>query len=92
DEIRASVGCVSGIIRVISIATRDQMKGIHENNHGVYNLDRMVQHKAELVLQYASAASALQSQAGDLGETCLINTSPTPRDLYEDVGLGLVGY
>ncbi|HGD3335718.1 TPA: methyl-accepting chemotaxis protein [Enterobacter hormaechei] len=69
DEIRASVGSVSGIMREISIATREQMKGIHEINHAVTHLDRMVQQNAELVVQSAAAASALQSQAGELAET-----------------------
>ncbi|EOC9224878.1 methyl-accepting chemotaxis protein [Enterobacter hormaechei] len=69
DEIRASVGSVSGIMREISIATREQMKGIHEIKHAVTHLDRMVQQNAELVVQSAAAASALQSQAGDLAET-----------------------
>lgn len=69
DEIRASVGSVSGIMREISIATREQMKGIHEINHAVTHLDRMVQQNTELVVQSAAAASALQSQAGDLAET-----------------------
>lgn len=69
DEIRASVGSVSGIMREISIATREQMKGIHEINHAVTHLDRMVQQNAERVVQSAAAASALQSQAGDLAET-----------------------
>ncbi|MEP8773805.1 methyl-accepting chemotaxis protein [Enterobacter hormaechei] len=69
DEIRSSVGSVSGIMREISIATREQMKGIHEINHAVTHLDRMVQQNAELVVQSAAAASALQSQAGDLAET-----------------------
>lgn len=69
DESRASVGSVSGIMREISIATREQMKGIHEINHAVTHLDRMVQQNAELVVQSAAAASALQSQAGDLAET-----------------------
>lgn len=69
DEIRASVGSVSGIMREISIATREQMKGIHEINHAVTHLDRMVQQNAELVVPSAAAASALQSQAGDLAET-----------------------
>lgn len=62
DEIRASVGSVSGIMREISIATREQMKGIHEINHAVTHLDRMVQQNAELVVQSAAAASALQSR------------------------------
>ena len=69
DEIRASVGSVSGIMREMSIAPREQMKGIHEINHAVTHLDRMVQQNAELVVQSAAAASALQSQAGDLAET-----------------------
>ncbi|ELC6510055.1 TPA: methyl-accepting chemotaxis protein [Enterobacter hormaechei] len=69
DEIRASVGSVSGIMREISIATREQMKGIHEINHAVTHLDRMVQQNAELVVQSAAAASALQGRAGDLAET-----------------------
>ncbi|MCU2662258.1 methyl-accepting chemotaxis protein [Enterobacter hormaechei subsp. steigerwaltii] len=69
DEIRASVGSVSGIMREISIATREQMKGIHEINHAVTHLDRMVQQNAELVVQSAAAASALQGRAGELAET-----------------------
>lgn len=69
DEIRSSIGSVSGIMREISIATSEQMKGIHEINHAVTHLDRMVQQNAELVVESAAAASALQSQAGDLAET-----------------------
>jgi methyl-accepting chemotaxis protein len=69
DEIRASIGSVSGIMREISIATSEQMKGIHEINHAVTHLDRMVQQNAELVVQSAAAAGALESQAGDLAET-----------------------
>ncbi|ENA0608458.1 HAMP domain-containing protein [Enterobacter bugandensis] len=69
DEIRSSIGSVSGIMREISIATGEQMKGIHEINHAVTHLDRMVQQNAELVVQSAAAAGALQSQAGDLAET-----------------------
>lgn len=69
DEIRSSIGNVSGIMREISIATSEQMKGIHEINHAVTHLDRMVQQNAELVVQSAAAAGALQSQAGDLAET-----------------------
>ena len=69
DEIRASIGSVSGIMREISVATSEQMKGIHEINHAVTHLDRMVQQNAELVVESAAAAGALQSQAGDLAET-----------------------
>lgn len=69
DEVRASIGSVSGIMREISIATSEQMKGIQEINHAVTHLDRMVQQNAELVVESAAAAGALQSQAGDLAET-----------------------
>lgn len=42
NEIRSSIGSVSGIMREISIATSEQMKGIQEINHAVTHLDRMV--------------------------------------------------
>lgn len=73
NEIRSSIGSVSGIMREISIATSEQMKGIQEINHAVTHLDRMVQQNAELVVQSAAAAGALQSQAGDLAETAGIS-------------------
>lgn len=68
-EIVTSIGSVSGIMREISIASSEQMKGIQEINHAVTDLDRMVQQNAELVVQSAAAASALQGQAGELAET-----------------------
>lgn len=69
QEIVASIGSVSGIMREISIASSEQMKGIQEINHAVIHLDRMVQQNAELVVESAAAASALQGQAGDLATT-----------------------
>jgi len=69
QEIVASIGTVSGIMREISIASSEQMKGIQEINHAVTDLDRMVQQNAELVVQSAAAADALQGQAGELAET-----------------------
>ncbi|MCT4703591.1 methyl-accepting chemotaxis protein [Enterobacteriaceae bacterium H20N1] len=69
DEIVTSVGSVSGIMREITISTSEQMKGIQEINHAVTHLDNMVQQNAELVVQSAAAAGALQSQAGELAET-----------------------
>ncbi|NIY46761.1 methyl-accepting chemotaxis protein [Cedecea colo] len=68
-EIVTSVGSVSGIMREITISTSEQMKGIQEINHAVTHLDNMVQQNAELVVQSAAAAGALQSQAGELAET-----------------------
>ena len=69
NEIVTSVGSVSGIMREITISTSEQMKGIQEINHAVIHLDNMVQQNAELVVQSAAAAGALQSQAGELAET-----------------------
>ncbi|MCV2514261.1 methyl-accepting chemotaxis protein, partial [Leclercia pneumoniae] len=69
QEIVASIGSVSGIMHQITVATHEQMKGIQEINHAVNHLDRMVQQNAELVVQSAAAASALQGQAGELAET-----------------------
>jgi methyl-accepting chemotaxis protein len=69
QEIVANIGSVSGIIREISIASSEQMQGIQEINHAVIHLDRMVQQNAELVVESAAAAGALQSQAGDLATT-----------------------
>ena len=68
-KIEHSVGSVLGIMREINVATGEQMKGIQEINHAVSHLDRMVQQNAELVVQSAAAAEALQSQAGELAET-----------------------
>ncbi|KMV33678.1 methyl-accepting chemotaxis protein [Franconibacter pulveris] len=69
QDIVSSIGNVSGIMQEITIATSEQMKGIQEINHAVVHLDRMVQQNAELVVQSAAAAGALQSQAGELAET-----------------------
>jgi len=69
QEIVSNIGSVSGIIREISIASSEQMQGIKEINHAVIHLDRMVQQNAELVVESAAAAGALQSQAGDLATT-----------------------
>ncbi|MGL4726126.1 MAG: methyl-accepting chemotaxis protein [Scandinavium sp.] len=69
QDIVTNIGSVSGIMREISIASSEQMQGIQEINHAVIHLDRMVQQNAELVVESAAAAGALQSQAGDLAAT-----------------------
>ncbi|EGT5662345.1 methyl-accepting chemotaxis protein [Cronobacter dublinensis subsp. dublinensis] len=69
EEIVSSIGNVSGIMREITVATSEQMKGIQEINHAVIQLDQMVQQNAELVVQSAAAAGALQGQAGELAQT-----------------------
>ncbi|WP_032979815.1 methyl-accepting chemotaxis protein, partial [Cronobacter malonaticus] len=69
EEIVSSIGNVSGIMREITVATSEQMKGIQEINHAVLQLDQMVQQNAELVVQSAAAAGALQGQAGELAQT-----------------------
>ncbi|ANI82769.1 methyl-accepting chemotaxis protein [Kosakonia oryzae] len=68
-DIVSSIDSVSVIMREITVATSEQMKGIQEINHAVSDLDRMVQQNAELVIQSAAAAGALRSQAGELAET-----------------------
>lgn len=68
-EIGSSIGNVSGIMREINIASSEQMRGIQEINSSVSHLDRMVQQNAELVVESAAAADALQGQAGELAET-----------------------
>ncbi|NCF06715.1 methyl-accepting chemotaxis protein [Kosakonia sp. MH5] len=68
-DIVSSIDSVSVIMREITVATSEQMKGIQEINHAVIDLDRMVQQNAELVIQSTSAAGALRSQAGELAET-----------------------
>lgn len=68
-DIVSSIDSVSVIMREITVATNEQMKGIQEINHAVIDLDRMVQQNAELVIQSAAAAGALQAQAGELAET-----------------------
>ncbi|ELY3466666.1 HAMP domain-containing protein [Cronobacter universalis] len=69
EEIVSSISNVSGIMREITVATSEQMKGIQEINHAVLQLDQMVQQNAELVVQSAAAAGALQGQAGELAQT-----------------------
>jgi methyl-accepting chemotaxis protein len=69
DKIEQSVGSVLVIMREITQSTDEQMKGIQEINHAITHLDSMVQQNAELVVESAAAAGALQSQAGELAET-----------------------
>ncbi|ALR78516.1 methyl-accepting chemotaxis protein [[Enterobacter] lignolyticus] len=69
EEIVDNISSVSTIMREISIASSEQMLGIKEINHAVIHLDQMVQQNAELVVESAAAASALQGQAGDLATT-----------------------
>jgi len=68
-DIVSGIDSVSVIMREITVATSEQMKGIQEINHAVIDLDRMVQQNAELVVESAAAAGALQSQAAELAET-----------------------
>ncbi len=68
-DIVTSIDSVSVIMREITVATSEQMKGIQEINHAVINLDRMVQQNAELVVESTAAAGALRAQAGELADT-----------------------
>ncbi|WLI76484.1 methyl-accepting chemotaxis protein [Kosakonia sp. H02] len=68
-DIVSSIDSVSVIMREITVATSEQMKGIQEINRAVLDLDRMVQQNAELVVESTAAAGALRSQASELAET-----------------------
>ncbi len=69
EEIVTSVASVSGIMAGISQASDEQMRGIQGVNQAVSRLDEMVQQNAELVVESAAAAGALQYQANELADT-----------------------
>ena len=68
DEIRASVGSVSGIMREISIATREQMKGIQEINHAVTHRIAWCSRTPSLLYSLLRRPARCKA-AGDLAET-----------------------
>ncbi len=69
EDIVSSVASVSGIIAGITQASDQQMQGIQGVNLAVGRLEEMVQQNAELVVESAAAAGALQFQANELAET-----------------------
>ncbi|WP_227729342.1 methyl-accepting chemotaxis protein [Yersinia proxima] len=65
-EIVGSVSNVTTIMSEITNAADEQMRGIHEINSAVTQLDTMVQQNAALVQESTAASAALQAQAADL--------------------------
>lgn len=57
------------LCRRITNAADEQMRGIHEINSAVAQLDTMVQQNAALVQESTAASAALQAQAADLTDT-----------------------
>jgi methyl-accepting chemotaxis protein len=68
DRIVASVASVTGIMREITVAGREQSSGIAEVSQAMIQMDEATQQNAALVEQAAAAAASMQEQAVVLNE------------------------
>jgi methyl-accepting chemotaxis protein len=68
EEIVASVGQVSAIMRDIALASSEQEAGIGQLGQAINSMDAMTQQNAALVEEAAAASEALRQQAGQLEE------------------------
>jgi methyl-accepting chemotaxis protein len=68
QEIVASVGQVSTIMRDIALASSEQEAGIGQLSQAISSMDAMTQQNAALVEEAAAASEALHQQAGQLEE------------------------
>jgi methyl-accepting chemotaxis protein len=66
EEIVGSVKRVTDIMGEITAASQEQTSGIEQINHAIAQMDQVTQQNAALVEEAASAAGALQQQAGSL--------------------------
>jgi methyl-accepting chemotaxis protein len=66
SEITREIRRVTDIMGEITVASREQSKGIGQVNQAVTQMDEVTQQNAALVEQAAAAASSLESQANDL--------------------------
>ena len=66
QEVVASIGRVTAIMREISTASAEQSEGVGQVGGAVSSMDRTTQQNAALVEEMAAAASSLKSQALDL--------------------------
>jgi methyl-accepting chemotaxis protein len=66
EEILQSIRHVNDIIGDITMASNEQLTGVEQISEAITQVDHVTQQNAALVEQAASAASALQSQAGQL--------------------------
>ncbi|MEB2398641.1 MAG: methyl-accepting chemotaxis protein [Alcaligenaceae bacterium] len=72
QELLASVGRVTEIIKEISAASDEQSTGIDQINLAVSQMDEVTQQNAALVEQAAAAAGSLQDQATRLTEAVAV--------------------
>ena len=70
----ARVDEVSGLVREISVASREQASGIEQVNQAIMQMDGTTQQNAALVEQAAAAARALNEQAGSLAALAAVFT------------------
>ncbi|HZV64830.1 MAG TPA: methyl-accepting chemotaxis protein [Telluria sp.] len=68
DEVVASIGRVTSIMREISGANDEQHAGIEQVNDAVAQMDQVTQQNAALVEEAAAAAASMQDQAARLLE------------------------
>jgi len=68
EEIVASIGRVSAIMRDISMANGEQESGIAQINVAISQMDGVTQQNAALVEEAAAASQALRGQAAELGK------------------------
>ncbi|MHB8848820.1 MAG: methyl-accepting chemotaxis protein [Burkholderiales bacterium] len=68
SEVVSSVQRVTHIMAEISVASREQSKGIEEVNQAITQMDETTQQNAALVEEAAAAAKSLQDQALHLDE------------------------
>jgi methyl-accepting chemotaxis protein len=68
EEVVASIGRVTSIMREITTASDEQHMGIEQVNHAVAQMDQVTQQNAALVEEAAAAAASMQDQAARLLE------------------------
>ena len=66
EKVVASVRRVTDVVTEISLASGEQSTGIEQINQAIALMDKVTQQNASMVEEAATAAAALQSQAGNL--------------------------
>lgn len=79
SNIVTSVKEVAELVNEIDFASREQSSGIDQINQAVAQMDDMTQQNAALVEESAAASSAMQEQAGSMGEMMKFFTLDTKR-------------
>jgi methyl-accepting chemotaxis protein len=68
DDVVASVGRVTSIIREIALSSGEQEAGIGQVSQAINDMDAMTQQNAALVEEAAAASEAMRQQAAQLEE------------------------